>query len=95
MDNINWLQGWYRGNCDGNWEHEHGIDIQTLDNPGWLVKIDMKETIFENKTLEKFSINKGDEDWLSYYIKDGVFYGYGDCSKLDILIKVFKDCVTS
>ncbi|GHB54781.1 hypothetical protein GCM10010331_48120 [Streptomyces xanthochromogenes] len=29
------LQSWYSAQCNGDWEHEWGIKIDTLDNPGW------------------------------------------------------------
>ena len=36
-----WLQAWYVSQCDGDWEHQNGISISTLDNPGWEVPIDL------------------------------------------------------
>lgn len=27
-----WLQSWYVGRCDGEWEHEFGVSIGALDN---------------------------------------------------------------
>jgi hypothetical protein len=44
MDALTWLQGWYLSQCDGDWEHGHGVDIGTLDNPGWRVEIRVAET---------------------------------------------------
>src|SRR5262245_45197449 len=37
------LQRWYDSRCDGRWEHDYGIEIETCDNPGWLVRIDLPE----------------------------------------------------
>jgi hypothetical protein len=28
------LQTWYTEECNGDWEHQFGVDIGTLDNPG-------------------------------------------------------------
>ncbi|MEH0820740.1 Imm53 family immunity protein [Micromonospora sp. CPCC 205714] len=39
-----WLQAWYATQCDGEWEHEFGIQIETVDNPGWSVSIDLGDT---------------------------------------------------
>ena len=36
-----WLQNWYDKQCDGDWEHTYGIQIGTMDNPGWSVKISL------------------------------------------------------
>jgi hypothetical protein len=33
-----WLEQWYFRQCNGDWEHTHGIIIETLDNPGWAVQ---------------------------------------------------------
>ena len=41
MNSLQWLQQWYYAHCDDTWEHQHGITIQSLDNPGWLVKVDL------------------------------------------------------
>jgi hypothetical protein len=37
MDEIRELQQWYLAQCDGDWEHEWGVQIGTLDNPGWVM----------------------------------------------------------
>ncbi len=42
-DILAWLQDWYRSRCDGTWEHSYGVKIDTLDNPGWLVTVDLGE----------------------------------------------------
>ncbi len=44
MDSMQRLVQWWRAQCDGEWEHEFGITIETMDNPGWLVKIDLSYT---------------------------------------------------
>jgi Immunity protein 53 len=46
LDNISWLEDWYETQCDGDWEHQHGLKIDTLDNPGWQVQIDLDGTRF-------------------------------------------------
>jgi hypothetical protein len=38
---LQWLQEWYLEQCDREWEHEYGIKIGTLDNPGWTITIDL------------------------------------------------------
>ena len=44
MKELEWLEQWYEKTCDGDWEHIYGISIDTLDNPGWRVRIDLRET---------------------------------------------------
>ena len=45
------LSDWYQSQCNGTWEHELGIVIDTIDNPGWLVKIDLRGTASEGKRV--------------------------------------------
>ncbi len=44
MDVFEWIEKWYLSMCDGEWEHFYGIKIDTLDNPGWIVRIDILDT---------------------------------------------------
>jgi len=54
------LQRWYKSNCDGEWEHAHGIRIQTLDNPGWLIDIEVVGTPMEAVAFER--VEAGDPE---------------------------------
>ena len=38
---IQWLQDWTKSQIDGDWEHELGISISLLDNPGWILSADV------------------------------------------------------
>ncbi|MFJ5673999.1 Imm53 family immunity protein [Streptomyces sp. NPDC093097] len=40
LDPLSSLTAWYTCQCDGDWEHEYGIRIETLGNPGWSVEIE-------------------------------------------------------
>jgi hypothetical protein len=33
---LQWLQSWYQSRCDGEWEHNYGVKIDTLDGNGNL-----------------------------------------------------------
>ena len=39
MDVLSMVNEWFKSQCNGDWEHDYGITIQTLDNPGWSVDI--------------------------------------------------------
>ena len=90
MDGIKWIQEWYKSRCDGDWEHCYGVKIETLDNPGWSVKIDVRETDAEGRTFEKIFIDNGDDDWYTCWVQDEVFHGCGDPNKLETIISVFR-----
>ena len=29
------LDSWLKNKCNGIWEHQHGITLESTDNPGW------------------------------------------------------------
>ena len=95
FDLLTWLQNWYQIQCDGEWEHEYGIKIYTLDNPGWGIKIDLIGTNLEKIQIDYKLVEKAEHDWFGYSVKDSVFDGGGDGKKLDTLITIFKGLVES
>lgn len=50
--NLEWLMNWYVRKCNNDWEHSFGVKIDTLDNPGWTVEIDLRETCLEGCPFE-------------------------------------------
>lgn len=66
---LNWLQNWYKTNCNGDWEHTYGIKIETLDNPGWSVVVDLKETNLEHLTREYTLIENSDDDCMLFRLR--------------------------
>ena len=71
------LQEWYLNQCDGDWEHEFGIQIDTLDNPGWLVNIDLFGTDCEGKKFSEVNHETSEDNWYQCCIKNGRFNGAG------------------
>ena len=76
--------------------HDICFKIEMCDNPGWLVKIDLFKTPFENCSFDaiKHNVNvdhwpESREDWLDCYVKDKVFNGSGDPDKLKIILEIF------
>lgn len=37
---VSSIDSWFHSKCDGNWEHQAGITIETTDNPGWWMTFD-------------------------------------------------------
>lgn len=83
------LQNWYFNQCDGDWEHEFGIKIDTLDNPGWLVEIDLTGTENEGKTFQDVDQQISELDWLQCSVKNKKFIGAGGPKNLSNIISVF------
>ncbi len=91
MDIIGKLQNWYKNNCDGDWEHSYGIKIGTVDNPGWSVEIDLKNTKCDGKNFSEIDIDNGDNDWINCRVLENKFLGHGDAGKLKSILKIFLD----
>lgn len=83
------IQDWYLAECDGSWEHQYGIAIETLDNPGWSVSIDLVGTTLESVTMEGYRHDNGEHDWVFCEVRAGKFVGHGDPQKLKIILEVF------
>ena len=87
MNNIELIQEWYKNQCNGDWEHEYGVKIETLDNPGWIVSIDLVDTFLQGFEYQYYK--KGEEDWIELVSDGEVFRGAGDFLKLDEILDKF------
>ena len=85
---IDKIQNWYLNHCNLDWEHQNGIKIDTLDNPGWSVLVNLIDTEFEN-TKFILEIENGDSDWIKIKANDNLFMGVGDPSKLSTILEIF------
>jgi len=72
-DAISDLEQWYASQCDGDWEHRYGVKIDALDNPGWLLHIDLQGTRRQDAKLEMVRINRADNDWIQYWVEKRQF----------------------
>ncbi len=72
-DNLTWLQEWYRAHANGDWEHQHGIKIGTVDNPGWRVDVDLAETPLSAKPFSRLEIENSESDWIHCWVEGGKF----------------------
>jgi hypothetical protein len=67
------LQRWYSRQCDGDWEHSFGVRIDTLDNPGWTVTIDLEGTGLENRTFDGIAEDIDGPSWIRCHAGSGKF----------------------
>lgn len=93
MEILDWMQNWFKSNCDGDWEHGEGIQITTLDNPGWEVEIDISKTSIANLNLKSILNEKGKNDWYGVKIENQKFIASGDAGKLKFLLGLFKEMI--
>ncbi len=92
---LNWLENWFESQSDGDWEHHYGIKIETIDNPGWSVTIDLNYTNFENLDIDYKLYELSEDDWYGVSVKNKIFKGVGDINKLEFLILKFKEIIES
>ena len=90
-----WLQDWYISDCNGDWEHTYGIKIDTLDNPGWSVEIDLAGTSLEDELMDETSLERGEHDWFVCKVAAYKFKGFGGPQNLTDIIQVFKAWVAA
>ena len=95
MDNLALLQQWYLQQCDEDWEHSYGVRIETLDNPGWSLDINLADTSLEGKAFDPVHYGMFEEaetsgnEWLFCKVENNMFSARGGPLKLDEMINVF------
>ncbi len=90
MDCLTWLQSWYADQCDGDWEHEEGLKIYTVDNPGWRVQVGLLDTDLEGKLFEEVKVERSEKDWYRCWVKDRMFQGACGSRNLLEMLEVFR-----
>ncbi|MEY4198499.1 MAG: hypothetical protein RLZZ265_239 [Verrucomicrobiota bacterium] len=86
---IQELQKWYRSQCDGEWEHQHGIKIETLDNPGWSVRVELKGTPLARKPFPSIKRLEDKRNWIHCEVVNDKFEGHGGPLMLEEIIRTF------
>lgn len=85
---IKWIEGWYRQQSDGDWEHSFGVKMDIVDNPRWSVEINIEDTNLENMEFEEIEINRNEDYWLFCFVKNGIFTGTGGVGNLEEILKI-------
>ena len=92
---VDRLSAWYAGECNGDWEHRCGVSIESTDNPGWWVKIDLAGTRLASRPFARTAEGVGAGDhpegkrWLVCEVVDRVWNGSGDETRLEEIIERF------
>lgn len=94
-NNLIWLLRWYHSQCNGDWEHGTGIHIDTIDNPGWSIAINLENTEFEDKKFQEVELEYTEHNWLICFKKNNVFEGRCGPLNLPEVLKIFRDWAES
>jgi hypothetical protein len=92
------LQHWYLSQCNDTWEHRYGVSIETLDNPGWSVRVDLAGTSMDHLEMREVGqlsdVNhigiSGIQDWLFCRVENNVFIGIGGPLSLFSICDAFR-----
>lgn len=98
--NLTWLMGWYLAECNNDWEHSYGVKIDTLDNPGWSLEIDLRETNLHRRPFSR--VEQGEpasdlDEWQrlgSWWVADVQGDTFkASCGPLDLplVIQLFRE----
>jgi hypothetical protein len=91
MDELRNLEDWYQSQCNGDWEHQYGVRISNLDNPGWSLDVDLWDTPLADMTFAAREVERSESDWVHCRVEGAVFMGRGGVANLREMLQVFLD----
>ena len=90
MNALKNLESWYAAQCDGDWEHQFGIKIETVDNPGWVATIELSDTTLSEKAFPEVVEHYDHEtEWLRCWREGSQFKIACGPSRLSDGLRVF------
>jgi hypothetical protein len=89
------FETWYAAQCDGDWDHEYGVTLETLDNPGWSLNIDLIGTALEGRLLARNETERTETDWLHVWSDGERFRAAGGARNLRAMLSAFRDFARS
>lgn len=82
------IQDGYLAQCNGDWEHTYGVHIDTTDNPGWLLIIDLTQTSLEQRPFSTV-IHEHENEWFHCQRTETQFIAAGGPHMLTGLLSIF------
>jgi hypothetical protein len=88
---LDQLQAWFLAQCDSQWEQANGVHIDSLDNPGWQVRIDLDGTRWAGREFPIRQHDRSEHDWLRCWVAGNQWHAaVGPCN-LDEAIGIFLE----
>ncbi|MDX1969848.1 MAG: Imm53 family immunity protein [Planctomycetaceae bacterium] len=95
------LMAWYQAQCNGSWEHHYGIKLQSLDNPGWQLTVDLIHTDLQGRRMADIAEGCGPDGhprsprWICCLVRENQFRGVCDPTQVERLLQAFDRFRTS
>ncbi|RUM27131.1 rhodanese-related sulfurtransferase [Rhizobium vallis] len=89
MDAVSRLCAWFERQCIDEWHEDRGIKIDTIDNPGWSMKADLKGTVLQGKEFEEVRVERSERDWFVARRNGQTFEAFGGPTNLTEMIESF------
>lgn len=83
------LVSWYQSCCDGDWEHQYGVKIDTLDNPGWTLSADLQGTRRAGVEVAYKLVERTEHDWVAVEVAGDTFRAHGGPGNLAEMLALF------
>ena len=90
MNPVEFLQSWYQAQANGEWERAHGVTIETLDTPAWMVTIELAGTALDGRSMVAVQNGRSPSNWLLCEVDHNQFCGQGDSQKLFTILEIFQ-----
>lgn len=68
---VSFLEAWFTAQSNGDWEHDTGIRIETLDNPGWRLRVNLVGTPLHGAARDWTREEESEREWL-FWKSDGL-----------------------
>lgn len=75
-DGLSRITRWIEAHCDGDWEHQNGLKIESSDNPGMFVKLSVDGTEADNLGIKEDMGDETEELTIESDDKTGELLGY-------------------
>jgi hypothetical protein len=81
---------WYLSQCDGDWEHRYGVKVDTLDNPGWTITIDLAGTSLEGRAFAIIENTENENTWWACRVEQNQWRAACGPNDLATVIRFFR-----
>lgn len=87
------LQSWFVDMCDGDWEHDSRVKLESLDNPGWSLSVNLADTPGGPFAMNRVDVAESELRWWSCWMDSQEFRAACGPECLDNVLRIFLGLV--